>query len=307
MPFPIIQSGNDGAATRLAQRHLAEDRSDPWKDCAFYQPSDGLLDAVNTALEVGAPLLITGDPGTGKTMLAYWAAVKLGLKDNFHRFDVRSSSTSEDLVYGVDRVRYLHDANLKAALKQELPSIGNYLHPGPLWRCYESGRAGLVLMDEIDKAPRDFPNDLLGVLDRHRITVPETGQELSAPPDQPPLVVITSNGERRLPDAFLRRCVYHHIRFSEEQVRAIVRARSGMFPALTEPVKLAALQCFFAIRRKELRRAPSTGELLVWLLVLAARGTSDGTLLDAEHPKKIPALGCLIKEKEDREALGLDR
>ena len=257
MPFPIIQPGNDGVVARLAQRHLAEDRSDPWKDCAFYQPSEGLLDAVNTALEVGAPLLITGDPVTGKTMLAYWAAVKLRLKDNFHRFDVRSSSTSEDLVYGVDRVRYLHDANLKAALKQELPSIGNYLHPGPLWRCYESGRAGLVLMDEIDRAPRDFPNDLLGVLDLHRITVPETGQELSAPPDQPPLVVITSNGERRLP--------------------------------------------------KELRRAPSTGELLVWLLVLAARGTSDGALLDADHPKKIPALGCLIKEKEDREALGLDR
>ena len=256
------------------------------------------MDAVNVALAVGAPLLLTGEPGTGKTQVAYYLAHHFGIPDRLFPLFVRSTTTAEDLLYRFDAVAYLHAASDPRRREEDLPKR-RFVARGPLWRAYGADGAAVVLIDEIDKAPRDFPNDLLNVLDQHAFRVPETDARVSRGDAPPPVVVITSNSERRLPEPFLRRCVFHHIEFTEELVRRAVRARQSDFPDLPNAVRDAAVERFFELRGRELRKKPATAELLVWLTVLSARG--DVTLAQVRdcRPGELPALAALVKDRDD--------
>jgi MoxR-like ATPase len=161
-----------------------------------------------------------------------------------------------------------------------------------------------VLIDEIDKAARDFPNDLLHVLDQHEFTVRETGETLGRGGRAPPVMVITSNSERRLPEPFLRRCVFHHIRFTEDLLRKAVQARAGDFPRLDGELQEIALRRFLELRGLELRKPPATGELLVWLAVLSARGEDRRDWLRTCPLRDLPALSALVKDRDDWAQLG---
>lgn len=270
-----------------------------------YDPDPALVDAVNVALAAGAPLLLTGEPGTGKTQLAHYLAWYFHLPADgehqaFFPVYVRSSTTAEDLLYHFDAVAYLHaaqDPSRKGTLDKHA-----FVEPGALWRAYDVKGPSLVLLDEIDKAPRDFPNDLLNVLDKHEFTVRETRRVVQAE-GPPPVVVITSNSERRLPEPFLRRCVVHHIAFTDELVRRAMQARRMDFPSLPADAQEVALQRFLELRDRELRKKPATAELLTWLMVLAARGDISAKGLRATALAELPALSVLIKDQDDRRLL----
>lgn len=312
--FQLIQhSGEDQLAdkTLLAQRPFAEIDRSFQADARRFIPGEQLATAINTAMAVGEPLLITGEPGTGKTQAAYYAAYKLGLEPVIH-FQVKSDSTAHDLLYHFDTVRYFHDAHLLSLDQQGATGPitldkNNYVEPRSLWLAFESAierdAPRVLLIDEIDKAPRDFPNDLLHELDKMEFTVAETDKTISAPRHLAPIVFITSNSERRLPEPFLRRCVYHHIRFDDKLVEQAVYSRRDEFGNLSDDFIKLALQRFLALRERSLRKQPATGELLVWLRVLAlAVGTYPERL--EEDLSKLPYLGALLKDHQDIEELG---
>ncbi|WP_437566135.1 MULTISPECIES: AAA family ATPase [unclassified Sorangium] len=266
---------------------------------AHFQPHEELVLAINAALAVGAPLLLTGEPGTGKTQVAYWIAWHFEIQDRLFPFHVRSTTVASDLLYRFDTVGYFHaahDPNLKGGSIDR----GAFIQKGVLWKALVAEGRAIVLIDEIDKAHRDFPNDLLNVLDQHRFTVIETGEEPArregAPP---PLVVITSNSERRLPEPFLRRCIFHHIEFTPELVRRAVAARTGDFPRLDAAAQEAALERFLELRDRDLRKKPATSELLVWLTLLSARGGVSASDLRRAPLRALPALSALIKDRDD--------
>ena len=290
---------------------------DHWEAAKEYLASDELIDAVNTALVVGAPLLITGEPGTGKTQVAYYAARRLDLPPPYSLF-ISSGTEADDLLYTFDRVSYFHasqneESNPGELLKSELdrllePGIkkrrGRFIQPGPLWHAYLTDGPSIVLLDEIDKAPRDFPNDLLHVLDQHRFEVTEVDPPrlIKGRATQPPLVIITSNSEKRLPEPFLRRCIFHHIVFDFSVVREIVNKRAGDFKLDSKTID-AAMDRFAEMRARPLRSKPATAELLVWLVVLSARGNISARKLKQPALSKLPAVGCLVKDRDDLESL----
>jgi len=173
-----------------------------------------------------------------------------------------------------------------------------------LWLAYQEKRPAVVLIDEIDKAARDFPNDLLHVLDQHEFKVRETGATISRGECPPPVMVITSNSERRLPEPFLRRCVFHHIRFTEDLLRNAVKARAGDFPRLDLELQETAMRRFLELRGLDLRKPPATGELLVWLAVLSARGENRQDWLRTCPLRDLPALSTLVKDRDDWAQLG---
>jgi MoxR-like ATPase len=280
----------------LARRALPPSLGSHREAARFFQPDADLVDAVNAALAVGAPLLLTGEPGTGKTQVAFYLAWYFDLEDNLFPLHVRSTTTAEDLLYRFDTVAYLHAANDPARQGRGIAKA-EFVEPGPLWRAYEAGGPAVVLLDEIDKAPRDFPNDLLNVLDQHTFHVAEAGRTVSRT-GPPPIVVITSNSERRLPEPFLRRCIFHHIAFTEELLRRAVEARLGDFPNLSAEVREAALHRFLELRGRDLRKKPATAELLVWLTILAARGDVTAETLQVPF-KLLPALTALVKDRDD--------
>lgn len=276
-----------------------------WDSAPDYQPDPELLPAVDAALALGAPLLITGQPGTGKTQVAYHLAWRYAVPaDRLYRLDVRSTTTAEDLTARLDTVAYFHAAHFRQSEGRDAAHLdpARYYIRGPLYRAWrEAAGPCLVLIDEIDKAPRDFPNDLLNVLDQHRFVVPETQEEVRPPPDAlPPLVIITSNIERQLPEPFLRRCVYHHIRFDERRLRAAIAAHARHL-AIDGALIEAAIDRFLDLRREEadkLNKLPSTGELLMWIVALRRQGITAPGLRDCTTAA-LPALAALIKDDRD--------
>lgn len=272
----------------------------------FYQLEDSVRIAVETALELGEPLLVTGEPGTGKTQLAYYLAYKLGCGEPL-RFQVKSNSLATDLLYQFDAVKYFHagrpsptDALARAPLDPR-----QFLTRGVLWRAIESARPQVVLIDEIDKAPRDFPNDLLQALDEYKWDVLETGESVQLPPEQwdrRPVVIITSNLERKLPEPFLRRCLYCHLPFSKELLERSIRARSHELGTPSPAFVQLAIERFMEVRNLAIRKRPSTAEALVWFRALRLFGVDEEVLRRA-RPGEIPHLEALVKDKDDQDAL----
>nr|VFJ56795.1 MAG: AAA domain (dynein-related subfamily) [Candidatus Kentron sp. FM]VFJ57096.1 MAG: AAA domain (dynein-related subfamily) [Candidatus Kentron sp. FM]VFK11465.1 MAG: AAA domain (dynein-related subfamily) [Candidatus Kentron sp. FM] len=308
-PFTLVRYRDTGPVRDnrvLARRPFAEIDHSFAADARRFAPGARLEAAINTAIAIGEPLLITGEPGTGKTQTAYYTAYKLGIEPVIH-FQVKSESTARDLLYHFDTVRYFHDAHPgppagnRPAAGQTLDK-NEYVEKRALWlafvRAREAGVPPVVLIDEIDKAPRDFPNDLLHELDKMEFTVAETGETVTAPRNLRPIVFITSNSERRLPEPFLRRCTYHHIEFTDELVRDAVEARKEDFRGLSPEFIELAVRRFLALRDRNLRKVPATGELLVWLKVLASAVGTYSAVLE-EELAKLPYLGVLLKDHQD--------
>jgi MoxR-like ATPase len=256
-------------------------------------------------------LLLTGEPGTGKTQAAWYIARHLGLGQVL-QFPVKSTSTARDLAYVFESVRYMADS---IRIRQNEPPQGgagpadldrrNYIIKQPLWQAFESPTIRVLLIDEIDKATRDFPNDLLNELDQWEIPIEELpGQKITVPDNRRPIVVITSNGERQLPDAFLRRCVYCDIQLTEMMVdNALKRRREHGELNLPPEVVRAARNQLFKWRGLGLQKRPALAELLAWLSVLEAR---DEKVLSAD-PAQMVGTESVFKTREDRQLVGLDR
>lgn len=255
-----------------------------------YLTNDALEAAVNCALVLERPLLVKGEPGTGKTLLAEAIADALGCR--LLTWHVKSTTRAQDGLYVYDTVQRLYDSRFGDG---DVADIRRYIKKGPLGEAFSSEERVVLLIDEIDKADLEFPNDLLHELDRMRFVITETGDEIVA--KQRPVVIITSNNEKELPDAFLRRCVFHFIDFPEpELMKRIVAVHH---PDLNEQLVDQALQVFYEIRSmKRLRKRPSTSELIDWIAVLKAAGVRS-VKLDA----KLPFLGALLKKEQDLVAL----
>jgi MoxR-like ATPase len=291
-------------------------------DAQRFVPGDELEVAINTAIAVGEPLLITGEPGTGKTQAAYYAAYRLGIEPVLH-FQVKSTSNASDLLYQFDAVRYFHDASVFRGDQTERNSRSaqgglnksDYVEKRDLWLAFESDTPRVLLIDEIDKAPRDFPNDLLLELDKMRFVVSETQEVISTKRiENRPIVFITSNSERRLPEPFLRRCVYHHIYFSEELLRCAVEKRREEYSNLSDDFIKLAMARFMALRNLQLSKLPSTSEFLLWLRVLSYHGKTEPSTMDwlleqfKDNSSLIPFAGVLLKSQQDQEdAIGSNR
>jgi MoxR-like ATPase len=285
-----------------------------------YLPDHGLVDAVNVALLLGQPLLLTGEPGTGKTQLAYSVAWQLGLGTPLV-FETKSTSVEKDLFYTYDSLGRFHAAqtgeesgdsldyltyralgeaivlaNEEKVVAPRLPK--NFVHGGK--------RRSVVLMDEVDKAPRDFPNDILNEIEGMYFKIPELGGvKISADEAMRPVVILTSNSEKHLPDAFLRRCVYYNIPFpDEERLRQIVSTRISQFGNDGNPLLSDALELFSMLRESNsgLQKRPATAELLGWLMYLSRRGAQPDTSLRGQRELVLSSVSALVKLAEDQEA-----
>ncbi len=257
-----------------------------------YVATDDLMMAVNAAITLERPLLIKGEPGTGKTMLAL--EVAKALQRPLFEWHVKSTTKAQHGLYEYDAVSRLRDSQLG---DPKVKDIGNYIVRGMLWNAFESAEQSVLLIDEVDKADIEFPNDLLRELDRMEFYVYETQQLVKA--KNRPLVIITSNNEKELPDAFLRRCFFHYIRFPEkETMEKIVQVH---FPQLKKNLLREALEAFFDIREVPgLKKKPSTSELLDWLKLLMAEDISPEALANQDSHKIIPPLhGALLKNEQD--------
>ncbi len=259
-----------------------------------YIADDGLLADVNAAIALGRPLLVRGEPGTGKTRLAY--AIAEALKKPLMTWHVKSTSTAQEGRYHYDVVQRLNDSRFADVDGVDVSDIRRYIRMGVLGQAFTADKQVVLLIDEIDKADVEFPNDLLRELDEMAFSVPELDETVTAV--HRPVTIITSNAERELPDAFLRRCVFHYIRFPEpDRIRRIIAAH---MPGLEADLVNAAVVRFYDIRRVQgLRKKPSTSELLDWLLVLARAGVRP-----EEIAKRMPFLSVLVKQEKDLEQLG---
>ena len=248
--------------------------------------------AVNAAVTLGRPLLVKGEPGTGKTQLAQEVARSLDAP--LFEWHVKSTSKAQHGLYEYDAVSRLRDSQLGDG---RVHDIANYIVPGMLWRAFESERRAVLLIDEIDKADIEFPNDLLRELDRMEFYVYETQQLVRA--RHRPVVFITSNNEKELPDAFLRRCFFHYIKFPDpETMKAIVDVH---FPDLKGRLVSEALKIFYDMREVPgLKKKPSTSELLDWIKLLLNEDIGPETLRETDPRKLIPPLhGALLKNEQD--------
>jgi MoxR-like ATPase len=271
--------------------HLASAQM-KFQGTATYVADDDLKLAVNAAITLERPLLIKGEPGTGKTMLAEEVARSLGKP--LYQWHIKSTTKAQQGLYEYDAVSRLRDSQLG---DDRVGDIGNYIVKGVLWQAFESAEQAVVLVDEIDKADIEFPNDLLRELDRMEFFVYETQQTIRAL--KRPIIFITSNNEKELPDAFLRRCFFHYIRFPDkETMQAIVDVH---FPGIKKRLVQAALEVFFGIRDMPgLKKKPSTSELLDWLKLLLAEDIPPEALRSEGHQAAIPPLyGALLKNEQD--------
>ena len=257
-----------------------------------YVADKDLTIAVNAAIRLERPLLVKGEPGTGKTELARQVAGSLGL--DLIEWSIKSTTKAQQGLYEYDAVNRLRDSQLG---DERVNDISNYIRRGKLWEAFDTERKVVLLIDEIDKADIEFPNDLLQELDRMEFFVYETGETVKAA--QRPIVIITSNNEKDLPDAFLRRCFFHFIRFPDAETMAdIVEVH---FPGIKQRLLSQALSIFFQVRELPgLKKKPSTSELLDWLKLLLNEDIDETVLREHESKKLIPPLhGALLKNEQD--------
>jgi len=257
-----------------------------------YVATNDLKMAVNAAITLERPLLIKGEPGTGKTVLAHEIAKGLGAP--LIEWNVKSTTKAQQGLYEYDAVARLRDSQLG---DNRVHDIKNYINKGKVWEAFESDIRPILLIDEIDKADIEFPNDLLHELDKMSFAVYETGETITA--KQRPIIIITSNNEKDLPDAFLRRCFFHYIQFPDEATMAeIVQVH---FPDIKQRMLSAALKRFFEVRAMPgLKKKPSTSELLDWLKLLLVEDIDPETIKEADPKKMIPPLhGALLKNEQD--------
>ena len=257
-----------------------------------YVATPDLMLAVNAAIRLQRPLLIKGEPGTGKTMLAEQVAAALGLP--LLQWHIKSTTKAQQGLYEYDAVSRLRDSQLG---DDRVKDIGNYIVKGVLWQAFEAEQPTVVLIDEIDKADIEFPNDLLRELDRMEFHVYETRQTIQA--RHRPIVFITSNNEKELPDAFLRRCFFHYIRFPDRDT--MQRIVDVHFPGLRKDLLTQALEVFFGLRDiPGLKKKPSTSELIDWLKLLVAEDIPPEALHSSGGKAVIPPLhGALLKNEQD--------
>lgn len=263
---------------------------------AQYIATDSLKLAVKAARHLQKPLLIKGEPGTGKTLLAEQVAASLGLP--LLTWHIKSTTKAQQGLYEYDAVSRLRDSQLG---DDRVYEIKNYIKPGKLWQAFSSPERCVLLIDEIDKADIEFPNDLLHELDKMSFFVYETGETITA--QQRPIVIITSNNEKELPDAFLRRCFFHYIEFPDEAtMRQIIKVH---FPNISGQLVNQALEIFFKLRQMPgLKKPPSTSELIDWLSLLMADDMPDDILAQHDPSKAIPPLyGALLKNEQDVQLL----
>ena len=257
-----------------------------------YVATDELQLAVNAAISLQKPLLIKGEPGTGKTMLAEQVASALGLE--LIQWHIKSTTRAQQGLYEYDAVSRLRDSQLGDPRVQD---ISNYIIKGKLWQAFESEKQVVLLIDEIDKADIEFPNDLLLELDKMEFYVYETRQVIKA--RTRPIVIITSNNEKELPDAFLRRCFFHFIRFPDAVTMEKIVAVH--FPGLKKELLSQAMDIFFDVRKVPgLKKKPSTSELIDWLKLLLADDIPEEVLKNQDAKSAIPPLyGALLKNEQD--------
>jgi len=257
-----------------------------------YVATEDLTVAVNAAIRLERPLLVKGEPGTGKTVLAEEIAAALGAP--LITWHIKSTTKAQQGLYEYDAVSRLRDSQLG---DPRVSDIANYIKRGKLWEAFASPVRPVLLIDEIDKADIEFPNDLLLELDRMEFHVYETGETIKAA--QRPVMIITSNNEKELPDAFLRRCFFHYIRFPDaETMQQIVEVH---FPGIKKRLMEEALRLFFEVREVPgLKKKPSTSELLDWLKLLVAEDIGPEVLRERDPRKLIPPLhGALLKNEQD--------
>jgi len=257
-----------------------------------YVATEDLKVAVNASIVLERPLLIKGEPGTGKTVLAEEVAKAIGAP--LLTWHIKSTTKAQQGLYEYDAVSRLRDSQLGDA---RVSDIGNYIKRGKLWDAFTSEKRPVLLIDEIDKADIEFPNDLLLELDRMEFFVYETGENIKA--KLRPIVMITSNNEKELPDAFLRRCFFHYIKFPDaETMQRIVDVH---FPGIKKRLVAEALNVFFAVRDTPgLKKRPSTAELLDWLKLLMSEDIGPEALMERDPKKLIPPLyGALLKNEQD--------
>ena len=267
-------------------------QTDRFEGTADYIATDDLKIAVNAAVALERPLLIKGEPGTGKTVLAY--EIAKAMKAPLITWHIKSTTKAHNGLYEYDAVSRLRDSQLGEA---RVHDVRNYLKPGKLWEAFTAPNRPVLLIDEIDKADIEFPNDLLQELDRMEFYVHETDETIRA--EVRPIVIITSNNEKELPDAFLRRCFFHYIRFPDDQtMKSIVDVH---FPGIKPRLVSEALKTFYEIRDTPgLKKKPSTSELLDWLKLLLVDDVDPETLREKSPNRLIPPLhGALLKNEQD--------
>ena len=261
-----------------------------FKGSSEYVASNELLSTVNVAMTLEKPLLLKGEPGTGKTMLAQSVANALGA--DLHIWNIKSTTKAQDGLYVYDVVQRLYDSQFGG---EGVDDIEKYVHLGQVGEAFESKERCILLIDEIDKADLEFPNDLLWELDKMEFTIPQTGRTVKA--NHRPVIIITSNAEKELPDAFLRRCIFHYIDFPDEDLmRRIIAVHH---PNIEKKLMEQTIAAFYWIRSlPAIQKKPSTSELIDWIRALTYSGIPYDTIM-----KEIPYAGVLLKKNEDLDQL----
>ena len=265
---------------------MKEKSFDQFKGSPDYVTSEPLRNAVNVAIALERPLLIRGEPGTGKTLLAH--SIAQGLGKNLLMWNIKSTSKAQEGLYVYDTVQRLNDSRFG---DRDISDIKQYIKLGKLGQSFTSSERVVLLIDEIDKADIEFPNDLLNELDEMDFYIPETEETISA--IHRPITIITSNAEKELPDAFLRRCIFHYIEFpAPDLMEEIVRVH---FPNIKDELLREAKNAFYALRNAdELRKKPSTSELIDWIRALMAGGISHDRI-----SREVPLASALLKKEAD--------